>query len=137
MAKEKKLRVPKRIAGVKLPKKVRKTANKALAAAQKPATRELAAAAIAAAAASLAERRPAGAEPRRPGEGGTDDRAGRLADLVIAAALDGARRLLEGLESAAAPEPAEPEPPRPRPKRRRAASAEPAAAAPPDAAAGR
>lgn len=95
MAKEKKLKVPKRIAGVKVPKKIRKPVNKALAIAENPATRDLAVAALTAAAAALAKKG-AEAPPQRPGEAGTDpDRAGRLADMVIAAALDGARRLLD------------------------------------------
>ena len=132
MAKDKKpkaLKVPKRVAGIKVPKKLRKSANKALAIAESPQARELAVAALTAAATALTTRSAEG-EGRpalRPGEGGTDDRAGRLADAVIAAALDGARRLLDGLEPSAATEP-EPEPPAAKPARRRASGARPAAA---------
>lgn len=95
--KEKKLKVPKRIAGVKVSKKLRKPINQALAIAENPATRDLAVAALTAAAAALARNAAdAAAAPQRPGEPGTDlDRAGKLSDVIIAAALDGARRLLE------------------------------------------
>jgi hypothetical protein len=106
VAKEKKLKVPKRIAGVKMPKKFRKPLNKALAIAENPATRDLAVAALTAAAAALA-RKGTESGPRRPGEPGTDpDRAGTLADVIIAAALDGARRLLDPSDAPSdAPEP--------------------------------
>jgi hypothetical protein len=136
MAKEKKLKVPKRIAGVKVPKNLRKPVNKALAAAENPAMRGLAVAALTAAAASLNERRtdPAPA-PRRSGEPGTDDRAGKLTDVIVAAALDGARRLLDGLESpvdAAAPAQAPAAAPAAS-KRARASAAAAASAGPPAA----
>ena len=105
MAKDKKrLKVPKRIAGVKVPKEIRKPVNKALKLADDPQARGLAIAALTAAATALTAK-PAEGEARRalkPGEPGTDDRAGKLADVVIAAALDGARRLLGGLEASAA-----------------------------------
>jgi len=127
VAKDKKLKVPKRIAGVKLPKKIRKPVNKALAIAENPATRDLAVAALTAAAAALAQRSAdAASRPQQPGEPGTDpDRAGTLADVIIAAALDGARRLLD--PDAAAPAEA---PAGGKARRRPPASA---AAAPPDA----
>ena len=105
MAKDKKsLKVPKRIAGVKVPKEIRKPVNKALKLADDPQARGLAIAALTAAATALTAKPEAGGGQRalRPGEPGTDDKAGKLADVVIAAALDGARRLLDGLESSAA-----------------------------------
>ena len=97
MTKDKALKVPKRIAGLKVPKKIRKPVNKALAMAENPATRDLAIAALTAAAAALARK---GAEanprPQQPGEPGTDaNGAGTLTDVIVAAALDGARRLLD------------------------------------------
>ena len=109
MAKDKKMKVPKRIAGVKVPKKLRKPVNKALAIAENPATRDLAVAALTAAAAALAKK---GAEsssrPQQPCEPGTDaNGAGTLTDVIIAAALDGARRLLDKQGGGGAP--AEPE----------------------------
>lgn len=131
MTKEKKLKVPKRIAGVKLPKKLRRPVNKALAIAENPATRDLAVAALTAAAAALARKGADAAQrPQRPGEPGTDpDRAGKLGDVIIAAALDGARRLLD--PSAAPDTPAADNDDRP--KRARTARAESSAAAPPAA----
>jgi hypothetical protein len=97
MTKDKAMKVPKRIAGLKVPKKIRKPVNKALAIAENPATRDLAIAALTAAAAALAKK---GAEanprPQQPGEPGTHSNgAGKLTDVIIAAALDGARRLLD------------------------------------------
>jgi hypothetical protein len=131
MAKDRKnrksLRVPKRIAGVKVPKEIRKPVNRALKMADDPKARDLAVAGLTAAAAALTAR-PDGGEahrPRRPGEPGTDGRAGTLADVLIAAALDGARRFLDGIETPAA----QPSGAAEKPKRARA-SAGPAAARP-------
>jgi hypothetical protein len=108
VAKDKKMKVPKRIAGVKVPKKLRKPVNKALAIAENPATRDLAVAALTAAAAALAKKgAESAARPQQPGEPGTDSNgAGTLTDVIIAAALDGARRLLDNKGGVA---PAEPE----------------------------
>jgi hypothetical protein len=137
MAKDKKMKVPKRIAGVKVPKKLRKPVNKALAIAENPATRDLAVAALTAAAAALAKKSDAAApRPSRPGETGAEGNGtGTLTDVIIAAALDGARRLLDNkggdapadaevVEAPAAIEAA----PEPAAKRRRAAVSVPAAA---------
>lgn len=125
MAKEKKIKVPKQIAGVKVPKKVRKAGNKALALADHPAALELAAAALSAAAAALqAQGRKRRAEDVTPNlarlatsdPGADSDRGNsanaaalKLGDLVKVAALEGARRLLEtkaAPNAAAAAEPA-------------------------------
>lgn len=130
MAKDKKaksLKVPKRIAGVKVPKEIRKPVNKALKLADDPQARRLAIAALTAAATALTAKPGEGAAKRalKPGEPGIADQAGTLADVVIAAALDGARRLLDGLEASAG----QAEPPAEKPKRtsaRRAAAAGPA-----------
>jgi len=91
------VRIPKRVGGVKIPKKVRRKAKKAIRMADSPALRGLAAAALGAAAeakAACAQRTargdPAGATMRIDG--------GRLADAFRAAALDGLRRFLEGFE---------------------------------------
>jgi hypothetical protein len=137
MTKDKKMKVPKRIAGVKVPKKIRKPVNKALAIAENPATRDLAVAALTAAAAALAKKSAEAApRPRQPGEAGTDaNGTGNLTDVIIAAALDGARRLLDNrggdgpaeaevVEAPAALEAA----PEPAAKRRRSAASGPAAA---------
>ncbi len=100
MAKDGKLKVPKRVAGVKVPKKVRKTANKALKFADNPLAMELAAAALAAAAASMKKRNGAAKAGAAVDDGleQVREQAGRLRDLVVAAALDGARRLMDGVD---------------------------------------
>src|SRR5215217_851122 len=131
MTKDKKLKVPKRIAGVKVPKKLRKPVNKALAIAENPATRDLAVAALTAAAAALARKGADAAQrAQRPGEPGTDpDRAGKLGDVIIAAALDGARRLLDPAAGADTPAADNDD----RPKRARAGRGSDASAAGPPA----
>ncbi len=121
MAKDKKLKVPKEVAGIKVPKKLRKTANKAIAMAENPAIRGLALAGLAAAATAIAEnaeaRRTAGDGARQAGkaaaktaetvqDAAADAAAGanQLGDLIRAAALEGARRLLDNkLNGAAKP----------------------------------
>ena len=103
-----KVKIPKQVAGVKIPKKVRRKVKKAARMAESPVVREIAVAAAAAAAqagAARAKARKAAAEAaqaveRSPGEPGvalpTD--VDRVFDTVRAAALDGLRRFLEGLE---------------------------------------
>lgn len=93
MSKEKKLKVPKRIAGVKVPKKARKTANKALAMAEDPMVRHIAIAALTAAAAALAEKKVE--VPTDLGEQAPKGASLKLGDLIAVAALEGARRLLD------------------------------------------
>jgi hypothetical protein len=132
MAKDGKTKVPKRIAGVKVPKKVRRTANKALKFADHPVAMELAAAALTAAAAALRTKKNGGPKATAAAvERGFEtarEQAGQLRDVIIAAALDGARRLMDAGE-ASVPEPAEepkaaaaaPKPaPKPKPKPKRA-----------------
>ncbi len=121
MARERKIKVPKEIAGVKVPKKVRKAGNRALEFADHPAALELAAAALSAAAAALQakgrKRRAEDVTPRLAelgraqatgdGDNGSpaQEVASQLGDIVRAAALEGARRLLDGVgkPKAAAP----------------------------------
>ena len=102
-----KVKIPKHVAGVKIPKKVRRKVKKAARMAESPVVREIAVAAAAAAAqagAARAEARKAAAEARAvkrsPGAPGvavpTD--VDRVFDTVRAAALDGLHRFLEGLE---------------------------------------
>jgi hypothetical protein len=124
MAKDKKRKVPKRIAGVKVPKNLRKTANQALELAENPAARQLAIAALTAAAAALGERKmETVSQPEESDrENRRDDRTGRLSDVIIAAALDGARRLLDGIEAPAQT------PHKARTEKGESASGEPAAA---------
>ncbi|HEX8641062.1 MAG TPA: hypothetical protein VF704_07875 [Allosphingosinicella sp.] len=86
------LKVPKRVAGVKIPKKVRKKANRAIRLAGNPVVREVAAAAVGAAAAK-ADRGAAGAAARTAM---TDPE--RFVETLKAAVLDGFQRFLDGVE---------------------------------------
>jgi hypothetical protein len=123
----KNVKIPKKIAGVKIPKKARKTANKAIKMGANPVVRELAAAAIGAAGARAAaergDRKDEGREEHRE-ESRSGYRAeihvdgARVAEAFRAAAIDGLRRFLEGFEeglrnireAAEDEEPADPEP---------------------------
>lgn len=95
-----KVKIPKRVGGMKIPKKVRKRAKKALKVAESPALREFAAAALGAA----AGRRRAGAAARiengraPSGAARLEIDGAELAEAICAAALDGVGRFLEGLE---------------------------------------
>ena len=122
-----KVKVPKRVAGVKLPKKVRKQAKKALKAAESPAVRQFAAAALGA----VAERRASRAAAGVTGNGRELSRTvridgDRLAETIRSAAMDGIRRFLEGFDEGMrdlSRRPAErDEPAKPRPTRRKSAS---------------
>src|SRR5689334_17509687 len=96
----KKVKIPKKIAAVKLPKQARKTANKAIRMGASPVVRELAAAAIGAAGAKAAGAR------KDPDEGLRQIRtsaavhidAGKVGEAFRTAAIDGLRRFLEGFE---------------------------------------
>ena len=95
-----KVKIPKRVAGVKIPKKVRRKAKKALRMAEGPGLREVAAVALKAATSARAACEGA----LRPGNGhGPASRATRfdgeaVAEAIRDAALDGVRRFLEGFE---------------------------------------
>ena len=95
----KNVKIPKKIAGVKLPKKARKTANRAIKMGSSPAMREFAAAAIGAAGARAAGDR------KDPDHGlhhirraHIDIDAGKVGEAFRVAAIDGLRRFLEGFE---------------------------------------
>ena len=99
----KNVKIPKKIAGVKIPKKARKTANKAIRMGASPVVRELAAAAICAAGARTAggpgDRKEESPEERRAGYRAEIHVDGaRVAEAFRAAAIDGLRRFLEGFE---------------------------------------
>ena len=85
------VKIPKRVAGVKIPKKVRKKANKAIRMAESPVAREMAAAAVGAAATRADA--PAAAAVRTALED-----PDKFADALRNAALEGFRRFLEGFE---------------------------------------
>ncbi len=96
-----KVKIPKRVAGVKVPKKVRKQAKKALKLAASPAVRELALTGLTLAAERVLEEARRGAAAR-PAEG-AEAKAERLdlGAVIHAAVAEGARRFLEGFEEGA------------------------------------
>ncbi len=86
------VKIPKRVAGVKIPKKVRKKANKAIRLVESPVVRQVAAAAVGAAAAKADRGGAAGAARTAM----TDP--DRFVETLKQAALDGFNRFLEGFE---------------------------------------
>lgn len=109
----KNVKIPKKIAGVKIPKKARKTANKAIKLGASPAVREIAAAAIGAAGARAeGKRKDHQAKEHRFGSRLEVDGAkvaeafrahvnvdgAKVAEAFRTAAIDGLRRFLEGFE---------------------------------------
>ncbi len=100
--KKDKVKIPKRIAGVKVSKVVRKAGKSALKLAETPAVSETVAAALLAAAAALrdppATKRAAAAAADSAGEAGEE--ALRLGDSLRRLALDMARRTLDAWEAA-------------------------------------
>ena len=93
-----KTKVPKRVGGVKVPKKVRKQAKKALKLVDAPVVRDFAIAGLTAAAEALVQRtssqlRAAGDRQRKATLDALD-----LGDMLRAAAIEGARRFVEGFE---------------------------------------
>lgn len=91
-----KVKIPKKVAGVKISKKVRRRAKKAVKMVDSPAVRSFAAAAVTAA----GERKAARAEAPKPEAERTTIRidGDQLVETIRAAAVDGLRRFLEGLE---------------------------------------
>jgi hypothetical protein len=91
------LKIPKKVAGVKLPKKVRKRAKKALKMGASPVVREIAAAAIGAATAKAA-----GSGSGSNGGGRAKARihfdGGEIGEAFRSAAVAGLQRFLEGFE---------------------------------------
>jgi len=88
------VRIPKTIAGVKLPKKVRKKAKRAIKENAGPIVREFATAALGAAAARARQH---GAGPPRV-EARIHVEGNKVAEAFRAAAMNGLRSFLEGLE---------------------------------------
>ena len=93
-----KVKIPKRVAGVKVPKKVRKQAKKALKLTASPAVRDLALSGLTLAAQSLVDRQARNGATR---SGDRDDGLD-LGAVIHAAVAEGARRFLEGFEEGAA-----------------------------------
>jgi len=137
-----KVKIPKRIAGVKVPRKVRKKAKRAIERAGSPVVRELAAAALGAVAQAAADGSIRGRRPTASaGDGDRPDPAlrgptvrvrlgdNKVAEAFRAAALDGLRRFLEGLDEGlreldASDKADEPARKRPRPSARPASGSE-------------
>ena len=93
-----KIKIPKRIAGVKVSKAVRKAGKTALKLAEQPAVSETVASALLAAAAALRDPPAAKRGAGKAGESGQD--AIRLGDSLRRLALDMARRTLDAWEAA-------------------------------------
>jgi hypothetical protein len=101
------VKIPKKIAGVKLPRRVRKKAKQAIKAGAGPVVREIAAAALGAAHARANVGR-AGARIEIDG--------GRIGEAFRSAAIDGLRRFLEGLEEGLRESGGKGDDPRPEPR---------------------
>jgi hypothetical protein len=105
VGKNKKLKIPKEVGGVKVPKKLRKKAKQAVKLAESPMARKLAVAGLTAAAAALADSKEARRRAARVRDevdeaaGELRHEASRLGDVIRAAAIEGARRLLQEMEA--------------------------------------
>ena len=91
-------KLPKRIAGVKVPKKLREPGGKLLEAVRHPLVMDIAAAALMAAAAALRDGKGKGAAPpagARPAEARTPD----LGAILAATAVEGVRKIAQASRS--------------------------------------
>ena len=94
-------KLPKRIAGVKVPKELRKAGNKLAKFAQEPLAREIALAALAAALAARKDARKTARKVASEGGDAAEDAvqgAGWVSAALGAAALEAGRRVLEALD---------------------------------------
>src|ERR1700712_5367118 len=95
----KSVKIPKKIAGVKLPKQARKTANKAIKRGAGPMVREIAVAAIGAAGGARGARKaPLADLHEHSSRVRIHVDAGKVGEAFRTAAIDGLRRFLEGFE---------------------------------------
>ena len=104
MAKDKGAKLPKRVAGVKIPKQLRKAGKAAMDLAQQPVVGEFVAAALTAAAASLMKDTKAGKAVRRETSDAAEEGAEQVSAIggaVKKALLDAARELLDSMEDTA------------------------------------
>jgi hypothetical protein len=123
--KDKTAKLPKKLGGVKVPKKLRKSANSALELAQNPIAREVVSAALVAGATALARRRTEKvAPPPQPDAASKVTEIGNIIAQGVAAFVSGLAKPAEKKSDAAA-EPASAKPADARPP-----SAKPAPAAP-------
>ena len=103
MAKLKGAKLPRKVAGVKIPKKLRKAGSAAMDLAQQPIVGELVAAALTAAAASLMKETKAGKAARREAAEATSEtvrEASAVGTAVKQVLLEAARELLAGFAEA-------------------------------------
>jgi hypothetical protein len=103
MAKARGTKLPKEVAGVKIPKKLRKAGSAAMDLAQQPIVGDLVAAALTAAAASLMKDTKAGKAVRREASdaaSGTVREASAIGTAVKQVLLDAAREMLDSFEDA-------------------------------------
>jgi hypothetical protein len=103
MAKVKGAKLPKEVAGVKIPKKLRKAGSAAMDLAQQPIVGEFVAAALTAAAASLMKDSKAGRTVRREASDATSEtirEASAIGAAVKQVLLDAAREMLDSFEDA-------------------------------------
>jgi hypothetical protein len=103
MAKLKGAKLPKEVAGVKVPKKLRKAGSAAMDLAQQPIVGEFVAAALTAAAASLMKDSKAGRAVRREASDATSEtirEASAIGAAVKKVLLDAAREMLDSFEDA-------------------------------------
>lgn len=104
MAKDKGTKLPKKVAGVKIPKGLRKAGEAAVDLAQQPAVGEFVAAALTAAAASLMADSKAGKAVRREAADGASEslkEASAIGSAVKKVLLEAAREMLDSFENAA------------------------------------
>ena len=114
------VRIPKKIAGVKVPRQVRKKVKQTIKANAGPIVREIAAAAIGAASAKAAGRRESG---ERRYERRIEIDGDRIAEAFRTAAINGLRSFLEGLEEGLAKAERKSEDPRPEPRAKKPGAA--------------
>jgi hypothetical protein len=119
MAKDKKPKLPKSIAGVKIPKELRKAGNAAAEFARGPVVGEMVSAALLAAAASLTDSKTKGRAMREAETlaSGTMKEASAIGQSVRKALIDAARHLLDDFEAPAKPRAAPKPKARPKPRK--------------------
>ena len=96
----KKLKIPKKIAGVKVPKELRKAGKQLVKLAEEPRARDIALAALAAGLAARKDSRKAAKEAAVDAGDEVAKTAGWITAALAAAALEGSRRILEALDEA-------------------------------------
>ena len=96
--KSKKLKIPKKIAGVKVPKELRKAGKQLVKLAEEPRAREIAFAALAAGLAARKNTRSAAKQAAVDAGDEVASTADWVTAALAAAALEGSRRLLETLD---------------------------------------